>query len=82
MFENVSNRLTDYLRGAASDFDRESFYYFSAAYLALFYLGKNFTDPTTSDFLVYCPLNNDTDVRMFDKVCHAQHRFDDQVAAG
>ncbi len=32
--------------------------------------------------LVYCPLNNDTDVRMFDKVCHAQHRFDDQVAAG
>jgi hypothetical protein len=51
MFENVPQRLTDYLRGAASDFDRESFYYFAAAYVGLFYLGKNFTKPETSDFL-------------------------------
>lgn len=51
MFENVPERLTDYLRSAAVDFDRESFYYFAAAYLGLFYLGKNFTDPETSDFL-------------------------------
>ena len=35
MFKNVPARLTDYLRSAASDFDRESFYYFAAAYLGL-----------------------------------------------
>jgi hypothetical protein len=51
MFDNVPERLTDYLRGAAVDFDREHFYYFAAAYLSLFYLGKNFTDEKTSDFL-------------------------------
>jgi hypothetical protein len=51
MFENVPKRLTDYLRDAASDFDRESFYYFSAAFLAVFYLEKDFTNPETSDFL-------------------------------
>ena len=51
MLENVPQRLTDYLRGAASDFDRESFYYFAVAYVGLFYLGKNFTKPETSDFL-------------------------------
>lgn len=51
MFDNVPERLTDYLRGAAADFDRESFYYFAAAYLGVFYLRKNFTIPETSDFL-------------------------------
>ena len=51
MFENVPKRLTDYLRGAASDFDRESFYYFAAAFLGVFYLKKNFTKPETSEFL-------------------------------
>jgi hypothetical protein len=51
MFENVPTRLTDYLRNAACDFDRESFYYFAAAYIGLFYLGKNFTKPEASDFL-------------------------------
>jgi len=51
MIENVPKRLTDYLRGTASDFDRKSFYYFAAAYLGLFYLGKNFAEPETSDFL-------------------------------
>lgn len=51
MFESVPERLTNYLRSAAVDFDRESFYYFAAAYLGLFYLGKNFTNPETSNFL-------------------------------
>lgn len=51
MFENIPERLTDYLRGAASDFDRESFYYFAAAFLGVFYLEKNFTKPEPSDFL-------------------------------
>jgi hypothetical protein len=51
MFENVPKRLTDYLRAAASDFDRESFYYFAAAFLGVFYLKKNFMKPETSDFL-------------------------------
>src|SRR5882757_5272122 len=51
MFNNVPDRLTDQLRTAAVDFDREHFYWFAAAYLALFYLGKNFTDANTSDFL-------------------------------
>jgi len=51
MFENVPKRLTDYLRGAASDFDRESFYYFAAAFLGVFYLKKNFMDLETSAFL-------------------------------
>lgn len=52
MFDGIPVRLADYLRKAASDFDRESFYYFSAAYLGLFYLGKNFMQPETSEFLV------------------------------
>jgi hypothetical protein len=51
MSEGVPKHLTEYLRGAASDFDRESFYYFAAAYLEMFYLGKNFTNSETSDFL-------------------------------
>lgn len=51
MFEDVPKRLTDYLRGAASDFDRESFYYFAAAFLGVFYLKKNFMKPETSDYL-------------------------------
>ncbi|MFH1345222.1 MAG: hypothetical protein ABIL01_29060 [Pseudomonadota bacterium] len=51
MFSNVPKHLTDYLRDAAADFDRESFYYFAAAYLSLYYLKKNFTDEKTSDFL-------------------------------
>ncbi len=51
MLDNVPARLTEYLREAAADFDRESFYYFVAAYVSLFYLGKNFTDEKTSDFL-------------------------------
>lgn len=51
MFDNVPDRLTSYLRRTAVDFDRESFYYFAAAIVALFYLRKNFTDPETSDFL-------------------------------
>jgi hypothetical protein len=51
MFENIPKRLTEYLRDAASDFDRESFYYFVAAYIGLFYLGRNLTKPETSDFL-------------------------------
>ena len=55
MFDNVPEGLTDYLRDAAADFDRESFYYFAAAYVSLFYLKKNFTDERTSDFLRVCP---------------------------
>src|SRR5260370_32948508 len=51
MFDNVPEQLTDYLRDAAVDFDRESFYYFAAAYVSLFYLKKNFTDEKTSEFL-------------------------------
>jgi hypothetical protein len=51
MFKNVPKRLTDYLRDAACDFDRESFYWFAAAYIGLFYLGRNFTQPETSDFM-------------------------------
>jgi hypothetical protein len=51
MFENVPERLTNYLRSAAVDFDRESFFYFAAAYLGIFYLRKNLTNPETSDFL-------------------------------
>src|SRR4030081_1856480 len=51
MFENIPERLTNYLRRAVADFDRESFYYFAAAYVGLFYLRKNFTNPETSDFL-------------------------------
>jgi hypothetical protein len=51
MFENVPARLTEYLTSASADFDRESFYYFAAAYLALFYLKQDFTNPETSDFL-------------------------------
>jgi hypothetical protein len=51
MFENVPKRLTDYLTGTASDFDRESFYYFAAAFLGVFYLQKNLMKPETSDFL-------------------------------
>jgi hypothetical protein len=51
MFENVPKRLTGYLRDVVSDFDRESFYYFAAAYVGMFYLRKNFTQPQTSDFL-------------------------------
>ena len=51
MFDNVPVHLTDYLRKASADFDRESFYYFAAAYVSLFYLKKNFTDARTSDFL-------------------------------
>ncbi len=51
MFDNVPERLTEYLRGAVVDFDRESFYYFAAAFVSLFYLGKDFTNPKTSDFL-------------------------------
>src|SRR5687768_9379083 len=49
MFENVPQHLTNYLRAAASDFDRESFYYFAAAYLGVFYLKRNFTKPETSN---------------------------------
>ncbi len=51
MFDNVPDQLTNYLRGAVADFDRESFYYFAAATVALFYLQKNLTDSATSDFL-------------------------------
>jgi hypothetical protein len=51
MFENVPKRLSDYLRDAASDFDKESFYYFAAAFLAVFYIEKNLMNPETSDFL-------------------------------
>lgn len=51
MFENIPKGLAEYLRSAASDFDKESFYYFAAAYLGLFYLNKNFTNSNTSDFL-------------------------------
>jgi hypothetical protein len=51
MFENVPERLTNYLRGAVADFDKESFYYFAAAFVALFYLQKDLTRPETSDFL-------------------------------
>jgi hypothetical protein len=51
MFENVPKQLTDYLRRAVSDFDRESFYYFAAAYLGVYYLEKDFMKPETSDFL-------------------------------
>jgi hypothetical protein len=51
MFDNVPQQLTDYLRDASNDFDRESFYYFAAAYISVFYLRKNFTDENTSDFL-------------------------------
>jgi hypothetical protein len=51
MFDNVPDRLTNYLRRTAADFDRESFYYFAAAIVSLFYLRKNLTDPGTSDFL-------------------------------
>jgi hypothetical protein len=51
MYENVPDRLTNYLRSAAVDFDRESFYYFVAAYLGVFYLRKNFRNPETSNFL-------------------------------
>ena len=51
MFDNVPEHLTAYLQDAAADFDRESFYYFVAAYVSLFYLRKNFTDGKTSEFL-------------------------------
>src|SRR3954466_7738572 len=51
MFDNIPKPLTDYLRDASADFDRESFYYFAAAYVSVFYLKKNFTDEKTSDFL-------------------------------
>ncbi|MCP1833707.1 MULTISPECIES: hypothetical protein [Bradyrhizobium] len=51
MFDDVPKRLADYLRDAACDFDRESFYWFAAAYIGLFYLGKNLTKAETSDFL-------------------------------
>jgi hypothetical protein len=50
-FDNVPDRLTNYLRSAVADFDKESFYYFAAGTVALFYLRKNMTDPETSDFL-------------------------------
>jgi hypothetical protein len=51
MFENVPERLTNYLRGAAVDFDRESFYWFTAAFLGVYYLRKNFTVPDKGGFL-------------------------------
>jgi hypothetical protein len=51
MFDNVPDKLTNYLRSAVVDFDRESFYYFAAATVALFYLHKSMVDPETSDFL-------------------------------
>src|SRR3954447_11182593 len=51
MFDNIPDRLTDYLRHTAVDFDRESFYYFAAAIVSLFFLRMNFTDPGTSEFL-------------------------------
>jgi hypothetical protein len=51
MFKNVPRNLTDYLRSAVCDFDRESFYWFAAAFTGMFYLGKNFTQPETGDFL-------------------------------
>jgi hypothetical protein len=36
---------------AATDFDKESFYYFAAATVALFYLRKDMTNPETGAFL-------------------------------
>jgi hypothetical protein len=51
IFENVPKRLMDYLSDAVRDFDRESFYWFAAAYIGLFYLGKNFTQREASNFL-------------------------------
>lgn len=51
MFQNVPKRLTDYLINAACDFDRESFYWFAAVSVGLFYLGRNLTQPETGDFL-------------------------------
>jgi hypothetical protein len=51
MFDNVPQQLTEYLRDESNDFDRESFYYFVAAYISVVYLRKNFTDEKTSDFL-------------------------------
>ncbi len=51
MLDDVPDKLTNYLREAAADFDQESFYYFAAATVALFYLQKNMTAPETSDFL-------------------------------
>jgi len=50
-FDNVPTRLVEYLRGAAVDFDRESFYYFAAAFLGVFYLNKNLMTGETSEFL-------------------------------
>ncbi|HWK96040.1 MAG TPA: hypothetical protein VNR39_11505 [Pseudolabrys sp.] len=50
-FENIPSRLTQYLRGAAVDFDREAFYYFAAAFLGVFYLRKNLLTGETCDFL-------------------------------